>query len=295
MERSATPLQPPRRPVRRALVLMGATLALALVARLDGAWGDRLPIELLYLPALVAIAWHGPMTVALAAALLAASLPELAHHASLPGARDLAPDVVLLRAAAFVVTVVFAIHAHRRWRGLQEESHEDSLTGLLHHGAFADAVRRELLRQQRDAQPLSVLCLDVDGFKRLNDTRGHAFGDRVLVQLADELRANVRASDVLARTGGDEFAALLPGAGPAAAAVVREHLRAVLQTWAKRERLPIGVSLGIATSEPGRPTTAAALLERADQDMYREKHAHHAETGTYARTAWPAPGTPRQT
>jgi diguanylate cyclase (GGDEF)-like protein len=110
----------------------------------------------------------------------------------------------------------------------------------------------------------------------------------VLVGVARELREHVRAADVVARVGGDEFAVLLSG-GSAAAAAVREHLRAVLTTWAAQERLEIGFSFGIATSESRSPLDTIELLARADQEMYREKGRHHAESGVHDRATWPTP------
>jgi diguanylate cyclase (GGDEF)-like protein len=275
---------------RDARSLVAVALAvLAVVVAIDAARGDLLPIELLYLPCVIALGWFGSTWPAVGVALLAAVAPALLHAAGVAGAREPALEALALRAVAFVLVVVAAARARRQWTGLLDRSHEDSLTRLLNHGAFEDALAHELARQRRERSDLSVVSLDVDGFKHLNDTLGHKRGDRVLVGVARELREHVRAADVVARVGGDEFAVLLPGGGSTAAAVVREHLRAVLTTWAARERLEIGFSFGVATSEAHAPLDAVELLARADQDMYREKSRHHAETGVHERATWPAP------
>lgn len=270
----------------------GATAAalfwLLLIARADARLAADLPVELLYLPAIAVVAWYTRSAYGYVVAVLAGIAPALiAVLAGTPPVQSVGSAA--LRVAAFVGLVAATLAARARWRELLAMSHTDSLTGLANHGAFSDAVARELARQKRDGGAVGVLCLDVDGFKRLNDEQGHAAGDRVLAGIASVLRRNVRASDVVARTGGDEFGVLLPGCATAAAAVVREHLRATLTAWAESERLEIGFSFGVAASDPVRPLDSAALLARADADMYREKHAHHAETGIYARPTWPAP------
>jgi diguanylate cyclase (GGDEF)-like protein len=274
------------REARRVVVV--ALAGLAVVVAIDAARGELLPIELLYLPCVVALGWFGSTWLAAGVALLAAVAPALIHAAGVAGAHEPAPEALALRAVAFVLVAVAATRARRQWTGLLDRSHEDSLTRLLNHGAFEDAVAHELARQRREGGDVSVVSLDVDGFKHLNDTLGHKRGDRVLVGVARELREHVRAADVVARVGGDEFAVLLSG-GSAAAAAVREHLRAVLTTWAARERLEIGFSFGIATSESRSPVDAIELLARADQEMYREKGRHHAESGVHDRATWPTP------
>jgi diguanylate cyclase (GGDEF)-like protein len=272
-----------------APVYAGCLIALAAVVSVDAHWGDRLPVELLYLPVLVLLAWHGARAVALVAAVVAALLPFVLHHADVAGARHVSEEVSALRAATFVALVLACRAARTRWRTLLAESHADPLTGLAHHGAFLDAARHELARQLRHGGSTSVLVLDLDGFKALNDGHGHAAGDRALVGVAQALVRTLRGGDVVARIGGDEFAVLLAGTDAAAAVVVREHVRAALAAWATAERLPLGFSLGAATAGPGHALAAADLVARADREMYREKERHHAETGAYARQAWPAP------
>jgi diguanylate cyclase (GGDEF)-like protein len=266
----------------------GALCWLVLIARADARLSADLPVELLYLPAIAAVAWYTRPAWGYVVAVLSAVAPSLLGVvAGTPPGQGVGGAA--LRVAAFVGLVVATLAARARWCELLAMSHTDSLTGLANHGAFSDAVARELARQKRDGGAVGVLCLDVDGFKRLNDAQGHAAGDRVLAGIASVLRGNVRASDIVARTGGDEFAVLLPGCTANAAAVVREHLRAMLASWADEQRHEIGFSFGVAASDPVRPLDATALIARADADMYREKNAHHAETGVYERPTWASP------
>lgn len=296
MDRAHAPeINAPHRPRRRRRA-WGATAAalfwLGAIARADTRLAADIPVELLYLPAIAVVAWYTRSVYGYAVAAIAAVAPALIDVA-MAAPPSLTIGAGALRVAAFLALVAATLAARVRWQELLAMSHTDSLTGLANHGAFMDAVARELARQQRDGGTFGLLCLDVDGFKQLNDTRGHVFGDRVLARIASELRGNVRASDLVARTGGDEYAVLLPGCDVSSATVVREHLRAILKAWAEGEKLPIDFSFGVASSDPRRPLPAASLVSRADEDMYREKNAHHAETGVYPRTAF-AP-SPRST
>jgi diguanylate cyclase (GGDEF)-like protein len=271
------------------LVEIASIVWLACTTRADVAWGAHLPLELLYAPGFAVLAWHGRALLAGGAALVCAVLPLALQFTGLEEARTVTAEAAALRTVAFLGVVVVVLAARARWSALLELSHEDPLTGLVHQGAFVDAVGHELARQRRVGGFATVLSLDLDGFKQLNDTRGHAFGNRALVGVAHELSRCLRGGDVVARTGGDEFAVLLTGTDAAAGAVVCQHLRAALTAWASAESVPIGFSFGSATSDPRRDVNVAELLDRADREMYREKERHHAETGTYSRRDWPSP------
>jgi len=103
-------------------------------------------------------------------------------------------------------------------RRLEREADADPLTGLANHRAFHDRLRTEVERAQRYGRPLSLACLDVDGFKDVNDQFGHQAGDKVLREVAARLTTVARSADLVARIGGDEFAILLPETTAEAAA-----------------------------------------------------------------------------
>lgn len=155
----------------------------------------------------------------------------------------------------------------------------DYLTGARSRRAFFDLAERERMRAQRTRASLSLLLFDVDHFKRINDTHGHATGDRVLVDIVARTRTVVRGIDVCARLGGEEFAVLLPDTGHEMALRVAERLRAAFDTPPRpgpgmgsghgQTGVPYTVSLGAATLEAGE--TIAALLSRADQALYAAK------------------------
>lgn len=148
----------------------------------------------------------------------------------------------------------------------------DSLTELSNRRAFDDALRRDMARAQRYGEPISVLLMDIDHFKRINDTFGHPGGDRVLQYLGALLRNCLRAGDVAARYGGEEFALILPKTTQAGALTLAERLRRGIAAM----EVPFGdsvihatVSLGVAACDGS--CEAQVLVERADLALYSAK------------------------
>jgi diguanylate cyclase (GGDEF)-like protein len=150
----------------------------------------------------------------------------------------------------------------------------DDLTQLYNSRYLNDALRRETKRATRSGWPLSLLFIDLDGFKRINDAHGHLLGGRALIEAADVIRASARETDIVARFGGDEFAILLPETGVEGAQSVARRLRDRIQRFAfLAERGPgsrLTASIGVATL-PDVADTAEGLLQAADAAMYRVK------------------------
>jgi len=155
---------------------------------------------------------------------------------------------------------------------LRELARNDSLTGLLNRRAFLDQGEHEWVRHKRHRHPIACFALDVDSFKKINDSFGHAAGDAVLQHIGALLRATLRASDVPARTGGDEFVALMPETTVEGAAATAERLLARISAHpvtvfdqSFETRISIGVtdSVGCGSLEE--------LMARADRALYRAK------------------------
>jgi diguanylate cyclase (GGDEF)-like protein/PAS domain S-box-containing protein len=149
----------------------------------------------------------------------------------------------------------------------------DVLTGLANRGVFVAEVARAIERARRGDRSFAVLYLDLDHFKDVNDTLGHPIGDRLLQSVAERLQANVRAIDVLARFGGDEFALLMADIGdPTDAGVLADKLLHIMVKpfLLDGNQIQSGVSIGVATYEPNAPD-AEALLAHADVVLYRAK------------------------
>lgn len=149
----------------------------------------------------------------------------------------------------------------------------DYLTGLSNRRAFFEAAEIELERRRRAPRPTSMIMIDADHFKAVNDRYGHAGGDAVLRHLAAALNLTFRDVDIVARVGGEEFAVLLPSTDLAAASAVAERLRATVEAAAVRiDGAAIGytISAGVATMD-GRVMTLEGLMKRADQALYAAK------------------------
>jgi diguanylate cyclase (GGDEF)-like protein len=147
----------------------------------------------------------------------------------------------------------------------------DELTGLTNRRGFDAIAEQTIAMCRRTDQPATLLYFDLDGFKPINDTLGHAAGDRVLRTFARNLRETFRDSDVVARVGGDEFCVLLTSA---TTEDVRRPLSLLEGSLEMREGEPlVSFSVGIAQYDPSKHSTVRALVEEADQRMYRKKRA----------------------
>jgi diguanylate cyclase (GGDEF)-like protein len=184
----------------------------------------------------------------------------------------------------------------RLQREFQRHAALDSLTGLNNRRWLDEMIPRQLKRSRFEGQPLSLLMLDIDHFKRLNDQHGHQAGDFALFSVAELLRARLRPTDLLGRYGGEEFTIVLPGTNVAGAKVAAERVRRAVEETAlvlpDGKPLPqITVSLGVAQAGP--ETTVAELVEQADRALYRAKangrnRVESGEAGPSARTRPPS-------
>jgi len=168
----------------------------------------------------------------------------------------------------------------------------DPLTGLLNRRAFTDAMARELSRSKRHSFPLSVLLLDVDHFKKVNDTRGHEGGDLVLKGVAKTVLSMARKSDIVGRWGGEEFVLGLPQAAAAGARIAAERLRRAIAettfTLHDGSSLRVTASIGVAYAVEGEPLDA--MIARADEAMYLAKSRGRNRVETEESAAGPPQG-----
>lgn len=156
-----------------------------------------------------------------------------------------------------------------RTRELERVARIDGLTGLYNHRSFQEALRREVSRSRRRGTPLSLLYIDLDGFKEVNDTQGHQEGDRILAATSEVIREVVRTEDFAARYGGDEFCVLLPHTGRDMAREVAGRLITAFED--KLCASGVSLSIGVAATGPELLLDAETLLERADMAMYEAK------------------------
>ncbi len=222
----------------------------------------------------------------LSAIMVAMSVSEL-HHAWL----GLQPEpIVDLRDSLNVkVSLIFAVFAdvlaayglvlltnerveselHAAHRDIEVLARTDSLTGLWNRRHFEDTLESEIVRAQRYGTPLSLLALDADHFKRVNDELGHHAGDAVLREIAQLIGTRIRRSDVLCRWGGEEFLVLVPGTGLRQAAVMAEKIRQAVAAHVVAQVGAVTVSIGVGELLPGE--TAETWLRRVDAALYDAK------------------------
>ncbi|MCX7556566.1 diguanylate cyclase [Xanthomonadaceae bacterium JHOS43] len=157
-------------------------------------------------------------------------------------------------------------------RELEQMARTDPLTGLVNRRSMGERIQAEILRARRSGRAFSLLMIDVDGFKSINDKHGHDRGDQILVRVAGDLRSGLRGQDLLARWGGEEFLALLPETTAEGAAAVAERLRLRVGGSAETDSdagPPVTVTLGVAAWRP--EMDVETCVKAADQAMYTGK------------------------
>jgi len=170
-----------------------------------------------------------------------------------------------------------AIERSRLHAALLDLALVDELTGLYNRRGFLTLATRDLRVARRGDETLLVAFADLDGLKRVNDTAGHAVGDRALRDSAGVLRQTFRDSDLVARIGGDEYAVLVRHAGPESAGVLADRLKRQVREFNRRAARPyqLSISLGFATHKASTLGSVAGLLDRADRALYRDKRRKH--------------------
>jgi diguanylate cyclase (GGDEF)-like protein len=189
-------------------------------------------------------------------------------------------DDDLRRLEELAERVAPAIENSRRFREARLLADLDSLTGLHNRRYFHETLAREVDRAQRYQRRLSLVIVDVDGFKEINDRIGHLAGDAVLAEIADRIRQVVRSADIPCRVGGDEFAVIVPEVevGQARLLVGRIQRAVSSQPIARAGR--VRVSAGVADLQPSDSPTS--LFERGDESLYAAKHDAHNGGGLAA-------------
>ena len=253
----------------------GVTLPLGEVP--DRPPGDEVLLFVFQLIPVGILAWGGGLYAGLAGAVVASGAVLISYIAIAHGFRTIHgwhAAVTLVSTAAFAwgvararvdrVRIALLLAKERRL------SREDALTTLATSRAFHERLTLELDRMRRSAKPLSLLYLDLDDFKRINDERGHLAGNELLVRVGRLLLAGVRKVDLCARLGGDEFAVLMPETPAEEAMAVAERLRDAMLRSFREGGASVGMSAGLGTFAKA-PVDADVPLNQADQLMYEAK------------------------
>ena len=195
-------------------------------------------------------------------------------------AAALAPDshqgLLYFVACTLVVSSSLAyllMHRERADEETRRLASTDPLTGVFNRRTFIELAERELARSRRDSTSLSLMILDLDHFKQVNDTYGHLVGDEVLVAFTGLIKERARRADLVVRYGGEEFCVLLPATSLPAAVALAERIRAAtVATALARHPMKITVSVGVTAYSGGPRVALETLLARADEALYRAKH-----------------------
>lgn len=183
-------------------------------------------------------------------------------------------DTTNLQQLAIKVSLCLSnVTAHEKLRYM---AYHDPLTGLINRRVMETILKREFARHKRYHKYLSVVFIDLDKFKQINDTYGHDCGDALLVHVADQLKTLCRDIDVASRFAGDEFVLILPETADQAAITLMQRIRAYTAKHPLKfnsNRIPVRMSYGIACTLDPRIKSAAALLKKADERLYKEKQS----------------------
>ena len=251
------------------------SLLVAVAAHLDG--GIQSPYAWLFaLSVMLTAAGHRPVMVMLSAA---SAIIGTLVVSGLDGTLSDNPSAALVRIAYLAALgYLSGIAAKTRWAQFEEQlernasleqlAERDGLTGLLNHRAFHLRLAAEVAHAELVGSALSLLLVDLDHFKEINDQFGHLAGDEVLCKVSEVLQEVARDGDVVARVGGEEFCVLLPNTAPIGARLPAERVRSAVAIL--RDPVPLTVSIGVS-SFPDDASTARDLFERADAALYEAK------------------------
>ena len=263
---------------QKFLVVLFCIMLVLLIGVIDYQTGYELAFSLFYLIPICLATWVAGRDVGLLISLLSACAWYVADvfsgHAYSSSLIYLWNTGIRLGFFAVVTYLLAALRValdHER-----NLSRTDPLTGAANTRAFMETIQWEIDRYQRYKHPFTVVYIDLDNFKAVNDRFGHMVGDKVLHTIVTEIRKRLRKSDMVSRMGGDEFGLFLPETGQEQSQVVVKKIRAGILDAMQLRKLPVTASLGVVTCQ-GIPQSSETLIKMADDLMYTIKN--HGKDG----------------
>ena len=235
--------------------------------------GTEYAFSLLYLLPIVAVTWVNGLlwgtlsAVASTLSLLQADLALIDRFST--------PYIPFINESFRLVIFMFVVFMIAKYKQILANQKDmammDPLTGIANRRAFFNFARTEIDRSRRYSHPFSVMVIDIDDFKSINDQFGHHTGDRLLIAVVETIRHHVRAIDIVSRFGGDEFVVLLVKTGDQSASLIAQKLQNQLLKTMKNHKWQVTFSIGVATYH-STPENVEETIRAADQLMYEVKH-----------------------
>ncbi|MGB7539802.1 MAG: GGDEF domain-containing protein [Anaerolineales bacterium] len=264
---------PQTRRMRKAFFLLLSIGLALLLGWIDYRTESEIVLSIFYLLPIGIAAWYVHETAGGAVSILSAAFA--AYDTELQSgalAGNIWPGAwaTVSRLAFFLITVWLLGRQRRTMDSIRRMAMTDSLTGAYNTRTFFDMLQKEMARSRRYNRPLSLIYLDIDNFKKVNDSHGHQMGNSVLAAVAAALRESVRRMDIVARVGGDEFSILLPEVDETAARSTVGRVQENLGRETAQKGCGVTVSLGAVTYRT-MDYTADDIIRTADDLMYRVK------------------------
>ncbi len=256
------------------LLITVASLMVVLAGILNHTAGPELSSTIFYLIPIVLVTWFTRRSVGFIFSIFCALMWLISDLTS--GATYLKSDIPywngVARLSSFFILTFILSALKDTLRQEKEFSRTDFLTGTRNRRFFIELLNTEIHRTHRYGRPFTVVCIDLDNFKMVNDCFGHSTGDRILRLVAGTLQENIRATDTVARLGGDEFAILMPETGRSVAAMILRRVRKINLDIMRMNNWPVTLSMGAATfTSP--PSTVDEALRKKDRLMYAAKNS----------------------
>ncbi len=257
----------------QSVLISVASLVVLLVGILNHMAGPEISSTIFYLIPIVLVTWFTRRSIGFIFSILSALTWLIADLTS--GTTHLNSDIPYWNGVArlssfFILTFVLST-LKNTLRQEKEYSRIDFLTGIRNRRYFIELVNMEINRARRYEHPFTMVCIDLDNFKTVNDCFGHSTGDILLRLVACTIQQNIRATDTVARLGGDEFAILLPETGRNVAEVILQKVQKISLDLLRKHGWPVTLSIGVVTFTSS-PSTVDETLRISDQLMYTAKN-----------------------